>query len=153
MYESMCTLTPSSLSNIWSQLREHLCLFLTPAAAERSAPALALTCSALLTPGGSPLSASPKLTRQDVPSPIRPLPSPRSALSCRESFKPTSFLVAEKKQSSSKTRTASSNPSLPSLTPKGQIPVRADRAEVKQHLSDTLLSSCVLAWARGQRWN
>ncbi|XP_075898427.1 synaptonemal complex protein 2 isoform X2 [Nelusetta ayraudi] len=98
--------------------------------AERSAPALALTCSTLLTPGGSPLSASPKLTRQDVPSPIRPLPSPRSALSCKESFKPTSFLAAEKKHSSSKTRTASSNPSLSSLTPKGQIPVRADRAEM-----------------------
>lgn len=139
----MCTWTLSSLSNIWSQLREHLCLFLTLAAAERSAPALALTCSALLTPGGTPLLASPKPTRQDSPSPVPRLPSPRSALSCKENSEPMSF-AAEKKHSSSKSRTASSTPSSPSLSPKGQIPVRGGEAEVKRHLSDTLLSSCVL---------
>lgn len=138
----MYILTFSSLSNIWSQLCEHLCLFLIFTAAERSDPTLGLTCSPLLTPRGSPLSASPEPPHQDTPSPILLFPNPRSTVSSKENFKPSSF-TTEKKRSSSKTRPIQSAPSLPSLTPKGQIPVRTDTAEVKQHLSDTLLRSQV----------
>lgn len=142
----MYILTFYSLSNFWGQLFEHLCLFLTVTAAERSDPTLGLTCSPLLTPRGSPLSASPNPPCQDTPSPILLLPNPHSTVSSKGNFKPSSFYTAEKKRSSSRTQSIQSVPSLPSLTPIGQIPARPSAAEVKRHLSDTLCRSRVHMW-------
>lgn len=135
-----------SLSNIWGQLFEHLCLFWILTAAERSAPTSGLTCSPLLTPRGSPLPPSPDPLCQDTPSPILLLPKPRSTVSSTGNFKTPSFYRAEKKCSSSKTLSIRSVPSLPSLTPIGQTPALGaptgpSAAEVKQHLSDTLCRS------------
>ncbi|XP_030279267.1 synaptonemal complex protein 2 isoform X4 [Sparus aurata] len=88
--------------------------------AERSAPTLGLTCSPLLTPRGSPLPASPEPPCEDTPSPIQLLPKPRSTVSSKGHFKPSSFYSAEKKHSSTKTQSIQSGRSLPSLTPVGQ---------------------------------
>ncbi|XP_068589399.1 synaptonemal complex protein 2 isoform X3 [Cebidichthys violaceus] len=90
--------------------------------AERSAPTLSSTCSPLLTPRGSPLPASPDPLCEDTPSPILLLPKPRSAVSSKGHFWPSSFHSAEKKRSSSKAQSNQSVPSLPSLTPIGQTP-------------------------------
>ncbi|XP_071372422.1 synaptonemal complex protein 2 [Centroberyx affinis] len=91
--------------------------------AERSAPTLALTRSPLLTPRGSPLPVSPIPPCQDTPSPILQLPKPpRSAVSGKGNFKPSSFYSAEMKGSASKNLSLHSLPSLPSLTPIGQTP-------------------------------
>ncbi|KAK5602052.1 hypothetical protein CRENBAI_017232 [Crenichthys baileyi] len=51
--------------------------------AERSAPTLGLTCSAVLTPRGSPLPTSRNPPCQDTPSPILLLPKVRSAVSSK----------------------------------------------------------------------
>ncbi|XP_075950789.1 synaptonemal complex protein 2 [Anarhichas minor] len=93
--------------------------------AERSAPTLSLTFSPLLTPRGSPLPASPDPLCEDTPSPILLLPKPRSTVSSKGHFRPSSFYSAEKKRSSSKARSNQSVPSLPSLTPIGQTPAPA----------------------------
>ncbi|KAK9515487.1 hypothetical protein VZT92_026131 [Zoarces viviparus] len=94
--------------------------------AERSAPTLSLTCSPLLTPRGSPLPASPDPLCEDTPSPILLLPKPRSTVSSKGHFRPSSFYSAEKKRSSSKARSNQSVPSLlPTLTPIGQTPAPA----------------------------
>lgn len=115
----MYILTFSSLSNLWGQLSEHLCLFWTFAAAERSAPTLDLTCSPLLTPRGSPLPSSPELACQDTPLPILLLPKPRSTVS-----------------SKGKTQSIQSVHSLSSLgrqTPAPNPPIVTSAAEVKQN--------------------
>ncbi|XP_036958544.1 synaptonemal complex protein 2 isoform X4 [Acanthopagrus latus] len=88
--------------------------------AERSAPTLGLTCSSLLTPRGSPLPASPEPPCEDTPSPILLLPKPRSTVSSKGHFKPSSFYSAEKKPSTTKTQSLQPGPTLPSLTPVGQ---------------------------------
>lgn len=137
----MYILTFYSLSDFWGQLFVHLCLFWTLTAAERSAPTLGLTCSSLLTPRGSPLPASPEPPCEDTPSPILLLPKPRSTVSSKGHFKPSSFYSAEKKPSTTKTQSLQPGPTLPSLTPVGQTLAGPSAEEVKQHLSDTLRRS------------
>ncbi|XP_070695015.1 synaptonemal complex protein 2 [Pempheris klunzingeri] len=110
--------------------------------AERSAPTLGLTCSPLLSPRGSPLPASPDPPCQNTPSPILLLPKPQSTVSRKGLFQPTSFYSAEKKRSSSKTRSIQSVPSLHSLTPIGQNPApsvptgpkAAEISPIQEHL-------------------
>lgn len=127
----MYILTFCSLCDVWSQLFEHLCLFLTLPAAQRSDPTLGLTCSPLLTPRGSPLAASPNPPCKDTPSPILLLSNAHSTVSSKGNLEPSSFSTAEKKHSSSRTRSIQSAPSLPSQTPIGQIPTSSSAAEVK----------------------
>ncbi|XP_053173914.1 synaptonemal complex protein 2 [Scomber japonicus] len=89
---------------------------------ERSAPTLGLTFSPILTPRGSPLPASPNLPCQDTPSPVLLLPKPRSTVSSKGNFKPSSFYSARKKGSTSKTQSIQSVSPLPSLTSRDQTP-------------------------------
>ncbi|CAK6951244.1 synaptonemal complex protein 2 [Scomber scombrus] len=89
---------------------------------ERSAPTLGLTFSPILTPRGSPLPASPNPPCQDTPSPVLLLPKPRSTVSSKGHFKPSSFYSARKKRSTSKTQSIQSVSLLPSLTSRDQTP-------------------------------
>ncbi|XP_054465353.1 synaptonemal complex protein 2 [Anoplopoma fimbria] len=122
--------------------------------AERSAPTLGLTCSPLLTPRGSPLPASPDPLCEDTPSPILLLPKPRSTVSSKGNFRPSSFYSSEKKCSSSMTRSNQSVPSLPSLTPIGQTPPHgaptgpsaAEISPIKQHLPSASQSPFSLSY-------
>ncbi|XP_024862049.1 synaptonemal complex protein 2 isoform X1 [Kryptolebias marmoratus] len=109
--------------------------------AERSPPALHLTCSTVLTPWGSPLSASPKPPRQETPSPVPLLPKPHSTVSSKRKGKPPSFYKAEKNYSSSKAEFIQSVPSPCSSkgqTPAPGSPAGPSSAEMyadQQHLS------------------
>lgn len=141
----VCILTFHFRPNFWDQLLEHLCLFWTLTAAERSAPTLDLMCSPLLTLRRSPAC-------QDTPSPILLLPKPRSTGSSEGNFKPSSLYSAEKKPSSSKTQSVQSVASLSSLksqTSPLQAPIRTTAVEVKQHRTDLLCSFCSFCvWIR-----
>lgn len=148
----MYVLTFSSLFNLWGQLSEHLCLFWTFTAAERSAPALGLTCLPLLTPRGSPLPASPEPTCQDTPLPILLLPKPRSIVSSKGNLKPSSLYSAEKKHGTSKTRSIQSVHSLSSLAhqiPAPNPPIVTSAAEVKNMIIfyPTILDICTVYYA------
>ncbi|XP_056279683.1 synaptonemal complex protein 2 [Pseudoliparis swirei] len=101
----------------------------TMRSAERSAPTLELTCSPLFTPRGSPLPASPDQLSEDPSSPILLRPKPRSTVSSKGNLR-ASLYSAEKKRSSSKTRSNQSVPALPSLTPIRQTPAPAAAAEM-----------------------
>ncbi|XP_047465945.1 synaptonemal complex protein 2 isoform X2 [Mugil cephalus] len=111
--------------------------------AERSAPTLDLTFSPLLTPRGSPASASPNPPCQDTPSPVLLLPKPRSTVSSKGNRKPSLLYGAEKNRSSYKTQSVKSVPSLPSLG--GRSPALSPARELnaaeigttQQHLSST----------------
>jgi len=127
MLKCVYMLTLCSLSNFWSQLFEHLCLFWTFTAAEGSAPTLALTCSIVLTPLGSPLPTSPKPPCKDTPSPIPLLPKLRSTVSSKGKCKPSSFYSTEKNRSSTKTQYISSAPSPCPLG--GQCPATSPSAQ------------------------
>ncbi|XP_037540184.1 synaptonemal complex protein 2 [Nematolebias whitei] len=111
--------------------------------AERSAPALHLTCSTVLTPWVSPLSASPKPPCQESPSPVPLLPKPHSTVSSKRKCKPSSFYKAEKNNSSSKTKFIQSVPSPCSSkgqTPAPSPPTGLSATEMcvdQQHLSST----------------
>lgn len=129
----MYILTFDSLSNFWGQLFEHLCLFWTLTAAERSAPTLDLTFSPHLTPRGSPLPASPDPPCQDTPSPILLLPKPQPTVSSKGNFKPSSLYSVEKKHGSSKTLSIQSVNSIPSLTPIRQTSIGPSVVEVILH--------------------
>ncbi|XP_041802431.1 synaptonemal complex protein 2 [Chelmon rostratus] len=94
--------------------------------AERSAPAMDLTSSPLLTPRGSPLPASPYPPCQDTPPPFLLLPKPK--VSSKENVE--LLFSTERKRSSSKTHSNQSVPTLPSLTPIGQTPAKPCAAEM-----------------------
>nr|XP_020471326.1 synaptonemal complex protein 2 isoform X3 [Monopterus albus] len=101
--------------------------------AERSAPALDLTCSPLLTPRGSPLPASPDPACQVTPSPILLRPKPCSTLSSKGNLKPSPFYNVEKKHISSKAQSIRSVASLPSLgcpVPALDPPIGPDAIEI-----------------------
>lgn len=117
----MYILTLYSLSSSWGQLFEHLCLFWTLTAAERSAPTSGLSCSPLLTPRGSPLPASPDPPSQDNPSPFLMLPKPRSADFTKGNSKPSSYYSAGK-QKKCTTSKPQSNRSVCLPTSTGQAP-------------------------------
>lgn len=116
--KSFYVMTLCSLSNFWSQLFEHLCLFWIHTAAERSAPTLNMIDSTALSPRGSPLPASPMPPRHDTPPPVLLLPKPRSTVSSKGKCKPSSFYNTEKKCSSSKSQYIKYVPS--SISPGGQ---------------------------------
>ncbi|KAM9855210.1 uncharacterized protein sycp2 [Aulostomus maculatus] len=104
-----------------TKLFEHLCLFWTHTAVERSAPTLGLTCSPLLTPRGSPLPASPDPPCRDTLSPILLQPKPHSTVSSKGDLKPSSFYNGKKENKCSKAKAQSiqSPHSLSSLTRTG----------------------------------
>ncbi|CAB1445715.1 unnamed protein product [Pleuronectes platessa] len=104
------------------KLFEHLCLFWTLTAYERSAPTLDLTFSPLVTPRGSPLPASPDPACQDTPSPILRIPKPCSTVSSNGNFKPPSHYSGEKKRSTSRTQSIQSAASLASLRHQNAAP-------------------------------
>lgn len=138
-----------TLSKRWGQLSEHLCLFWTFTAAERSAQTLGLTCSPLLTPRGSPLPASPEPTCQDTPLPALLLPKPRSVVSSKGNLKPTSLYSAEKKHSTSESQSVQSVHSLSSLgrqTPAPNLPIATSAAEVTQYPIYCISAQCIMSY-------
>ncbi|XP_072223279.1 uncharacterized protein sycp2 [Leuresthes tenuis] len=109
-------------------------------AAEGSAPTLALTCSIVLTPRGSPLPTSPKPPCKDTPSPIPLLPKLRSTVSSKGKCKPSSFYSTEKNCNSTKAQSIPSAPSpcslggqCPATSPSAQ-PSATEKCAVQQHL-------------------
>lgn len=129
--ERVYMLTFCALTNIWSQLLEHLCLLWTLTAAGRSAPTLGLTCSTVLSPRGSPLPTSRDLSCQDTPSPVLLLPKVRSTVSSKGQLK-LSFYNVEQNQDSSKTPSIPSACSLSGQTPAPSPPTGLTAAEVGQ---------------------
>ena len=151
----MYILTFYSVSSSCGQLFEHLCLFWTLTAYERSAPTLDLTFSPLVTPRGSPLPASPDPACQDTPSPILRLPKPCSTVSSNGNFKPPSHCSVEKKRSTSRTQSIQSAASLASLRHQNAAPnppIGPRAAKVTQHLPVVLCSSRVWITVKDFYW-
>lgn len=114
------TLHPQSCCH--GQLFEHLCLFWTSTAAEKSTSNLGMTSFSQLNPRESPLPTSPDLAFQDTPSPVPLLPNVSSAVSCRGIHRLPSNFSAEENPFSSKTQSLKSATSLTSLRHQSPAP-------------------------------
>ncbi|CAG6021345.1 unnamed protein product [Menidia menidia] len=112
-------------------------------AAGGSAPTLALTCSTVLTPQGSPLPTSPRPPCEDTPSPILLLPKLHSPVSSKGKRKPSCFHSTEKSHGSTKTKFIPSPCSLGGQSPATSPPAQQTGPEtcaVQQHLPSAPLS-------------